>query len=133
LTLLPNQKQRGGLISGHGISMSFDQDPSLLISNVKRQSLRLRDSAGVPLKTARVWLAKYIYQEKDIEEIKRKLKGGLDSRYLYLSEVIPGCSEDIYRKYLNDKEALVKSLMNSPAFNPFDGNLNALLDKIFGV
>ena len=57
--------------------MSVDQDNSKYLSNLKRQSLRLRDALDVPLNVARLWLAKFIYQEKDMSEIQRKIKNRL--------------------------------------------------------
>ena len=113
--------------------MSIDQDPAQLIDNVKRQSLRLRDALNVPLKTARLWLAKHIYQEKDIAEIQRKLKKGDMTGYLYLSSVSPGCSEEQFKQYNEDKVAITQLLSLSPVAENYDADLVLLLDKVFGV
>ncbi len=113
--------------------MSVDQDNSRYISNLKRQSLRLRDNLDVPLNVARLWLAKFIYQEKDISEIQRKIRNNDFDGYIYLSKIEPRCDRAIYDKFCTEKVHIIRRLESSPAAEKFGGNLIVLLDKVFGV
>ena len=113
--------------------MSVDQDNSRYLSNLKRQSLRLRDALDVPLNVARLWLAKFIYQEKDMSEIQRKIKNNDFDGYVYLSQIEPRCDRAIYNKFCDEKVHIIRRLESSPAAEKYGGDLIVLLGKIFGV
>jgi len=113
--------------------MSVDQDNSKYLSNLKRQSLRLRDALDVPLNVARLWLAKFIYQEKDMSEIQRKIKNRDFDGYVFLSQIEPRCDWEVYDRFCNEKPRIIKGLDGSPVAEKYGGDLIVLLDKVFGV
>ena len=123
---------RGGLVFCNGGFMLNDLDKQTLIDNLKRQSLRLKSELDIPLNQAQLFLSRYIYQVKDLNCLKKRIKRGDLSEFVFLSAVHPNANPSFIDKFKDQFPIIILSIESSPIRERYNGNVSRLILNVFG-
>ena len=112
--------------------MLNDLDKQTLIDNLKRQSLRLKSELDIPLNQAQLFLSRYIYQVKDLNCLKKRIKRGDLSEFVFLSAVHPNANPSFIDKFKDQFPIIILSIESSPIRERYNGNVSRLILNVFG-
>lgn len=113
--------------------MSVDVDKKKLLSNIKRQSLRLAHHLDLPLNQVHMFLAKYFYDEDSLSELKRKITLGHFDGRIFLAAIAPDASENLLTLFADKFPDILISVANSPIVEIYDGSLPDLVIDVFSL
>lgn len=105
---------RGGHPTVRRLSMSVIFDNNKLLSNLKRQSLRLSKHLEIPQNQAQILLAKHFYNENSFAEIRRKINSKNYGCRIFFAAVAPDADKETLTKFVEALPLLLVDLASSP-------------------
>lgn len=113
--------------------MSVTFDNKKLLSNLKRQSLRLAKHLDMPQNQVQMLLAKHFYNEKSLADIKRKINSNKYSGMIFLAAVEPNASDDVLNKFVEVLPQLLIELSSSPMLQMIKITPKQLIVDVFSL
>ncbi len=115
------------------VSMSVTFNNTKLLSNLKRQSLRLAKHLDMPQNQVQMLLAKHFYKEKSLVDIKRKINSNKYSGLIFLAAMEPDADEDVLNKFVEVLPELLIELSTSPISQIIKVTTKQLIIDVFSL
>ncbi len=115
------------------VSMSVTFNNTKLLSNLKRQSLRLAKHLEMPQNQVQMLLAKHFYNEKSLADIKRKINSNNYSGMIFLAAVEPDADENVLDKFIEALPQLLIELSSSPISQIIKVTTKQLIIDVFSL
>ena len=115
------------------VRMSVTFDKARLLSNLKRQSLRLTQRLDLPQNHVQILFAKHFYGENAVADIKRKINSGKIKGRIFFAAVAPDADKEILKMFVDQLPELLVSVATSPIASVFDGNFQQLILDVFSL
>lgn len=113
--------------------MSVNIDKEKLLSNIKRQSLRLERRLNVPKNQAHKLLANHFYNEIAIADVRKKISEGNYDGRIFLAAVSPDASKDVLEKFADLFGEVVVSVAKSPIIKICEIGIPELVLEVFSL
>ena len=113
--------------------MSVTFDKTKLLSNIKRQTLRLERRLNLPKNKAHELLSNHFYNEISIADVRRKISNGNYEGRIFLAAVSPDASNEILEKFVESFGEIVVSLSQSSINEVSEIGINDLVLEVFSL
>lgn len=113
--------------------MSVTFDKTKLLSNIKRQTLRLERRLNLPKNQAHELLANHFYNEISIADVRREISNGNYEGRIFLAAVSPDASKEILEKFVESFGEIVVSLSQSSICEAGEIGINDLVLEVFSL